>query len=89
MSYSVAYIKNSEEFAHDNFIDGATIEFAYDNFIDGATISDIVEELTYNANRYGVDYDEIAIFDSDDAEVATVYYSVVNDDGNYKLVELV
>ena len=77
MSYSVEYIKNSEE-------------SAYDNFIEGATISHIVEELTYNANRYGVDYDEIAIFDTDDDEAATIYYEVVKtDDGHYKLVEMV
>lgn len=76
MSYTVAYIKNSED-------------YAYDNFIDGATISDIVEELTYIANRYGVDYDEIAIYDLDDEEETTVYYAVVNIHGNYKFVELV
>ena len=76
MSYTVAYIKGKEE-------------YAYDNFIEGATISDIVEELTYDANRYGVDYDEIAIFNSDDNEVATIYYEVVNDEGKYKIIELV
>lgn len=74
-SYTVVYIKGTEE-------------YAYDNFIDGATISDIVEELTYIANRYGVDYDEIVIFKSDD-EAATIYYEVVNINGHYKLVELV
>lgn len=76
MRYTVAYIKNSEECARDNTNDGATI-------------SDIVEELTYNANRYGVDYDGIAIFDSDDDEAATIYYEVVNLGDRYKLVELV
>jgi hypothetical protein len=49
MKATVEYIKDGEA-------------YAYDNFIEGATISDIVKELTYNANRYGVDYDEIAIF---------------------------
>ena len=46
MRYTVVYIKGTEE-------------YACDNFIEGATISDIVKELTYNANRYGVDYDEV------------------------------
>ena len=77
MRYTAEYIKNSEA-------------YAYDNFIEGATISDIIEELTHNANRYGVDYDEIAIFDSDDEEAATIsYFKVVNDEGKYKLIELV
>lgn len=74
MSYTVAYIKNTED-------------YAYDNFIEGVTISDIVEGLTYNANRYGADYDEIAIYDLDDEEATTVYYQLVKiDDGHYKLV---
>lgn len=76
MSNTVEYIKDGEA-------------YAYDNFIEGATISDIVKELTYNANRYGVDYDEIAIFDSDYDEAATIYYEVVNINGHYKLVEMV
>lgn len=76
MKYSVEYIKNSEA-------------YAYDNFIEDATISDIIEELTHNANRYGVDYDEIAIFDTDDDEAATVYYEVVNLGERYMLVEMV
>ena len=75
-AYSVVYIKDMEE-------------YAYDNFIEGATISDIVKELTYNANRYGVDYDEIAIFNSDDDEAETIYYEVVNCGDRYMLVELV
>ena len=75
MSYN-EYIKNSED-------------YAYDNFIDGATISDIVEELTYIANRYGVDYVEITIYDLDDEEETTVYYAVVNIQVNYKFVEMV
>lgn len=76
MKYTVEYIKNGEA-------------YAYDNFIEGATISDIVKELTYDANRYGVDYDEIAIFDSDDDEAETIYYEVVNLGNRYELVELV
>lgn len=74
-AYTVAYIKGTEE-------------YAYDNFIEGATISDIVKELTYNANRYGVDYDEIAIFDSDDDEAETIYYKVVNCGDRYILLEI-
>ena len=71
--YTVAYIKDGEA-------------YAYDNFIEGATISDIVKELTYDANRYGVDYDEIAIFEMNSDE-STVYYEVVTKDGKYELVE--
>ena len=76
MKYTVEYIKNGEA-------------YAYDNFIEGATISDIVKALTYYTNRYGVDYDEIAIFDSDDDEAATVYYEVVNLGERYIFLEMV
>ena len=76
MSYTVEYIKNGEA-------------YAYDNFIEGATISDIVKGLTYDVNRYGVDYEEIAIFDSDDDEAATIYYEVVNLGDRYILLEMV
>lgn len=76
MKYTVEYIKNGDA-------------YAYDNFIEGAAISDIVKELTYNANRYGVDYDEIAIFDSVDDEAATIYYEVVNLGNRYELVKLI
>lgn len=76
MSYTVEYIKNGEA-------------YAYDNFIEGATISDIIEELTHNANHYGVDYDEIAIFDSDDEEAATTYFEVVSLSHRYMLLEMV
>ena len=72
MSYTVAYIKDGKE-------------YVYDNFIDGATISDIAEELTYNTNRYGVDYEEIGIFNRDGEEAETIYYI----HGYYKLVEWV
>lgn len=76
MRYTVEYIKCGEA-------------YAYDNFIEGATISDIVKELTYIANRYDVDYDEIAIFDSDDEEAATVYYELLNLGTCYILHEMV
>lgn len=69
--YTVAYIKNGED-------------YAYDNFMVGTTISDIVKELTYIMNRYGADYGEIAIFDVNDEE-DTIYYKVVNIDGKYQL----
>ena len=74
--YTVVYLQGTEEYARDNFIDGTTI-------------SDIVEELTYEINRYGVDYDEIAIFNSYDDEAATIYYEVVNIYGHYILAEMV
>ena len=74
--YTVAYIKDNEE-------------YAYDTYICGTTIEEIVNELTYNMNRYGGDYEEIAIFDVNDIEEANVYfYKVVNIDGHYELVEL-
>ena len=76
MKYTVEYIKNGDA-------------YAYDNFIEGATISDIVKELTYNANRYGVDYDEIAIFDPYDDETQTIYFKLVHIHGHYKLIEMV
>lgn len=47
--YIVAYIKDTEE-------------YACDTYKSGTTIADIIKELTYNMNRYGADYDEIAIF---------------------------
>lgn len=74
MKYTVAYIKNGEE-------------YAYDYYKLGATIEEIVKELTYELNRYGKDCDEIAIFDVND-EVPTIYYDIVNIHGHYVLVEL-
>ena len=75
-AYIVEYIKDGEA-------------YAYDNYIDGSTIEGIVEDLTYCINRYGTDYDEIAIYELTDDEAATIYYEVVNINGHYKLVELV
>ena len=69
--YTVAYIKNGEE-------------YAYDTYIAGTTLSEIVEGLTYIINRYTVDYDEIAIFETYSDEPA-VYYEVVEIDGKYVL----
>ena len=72
--YTLAYIKNSEV-------------YSYDTYIAGTTIEEIVKELTYNMNRYGADYNEIAIFDVNDEKEANVYfYKVVNIDGKYELV---
>ena len=71
--YTVAYIKNGEE-------------YAYDTYMPCATIEDIVDEITYEINRYGKDFDEIAIFYIYDDEPA-VYYEVVTKDGKYELVE--
>jgi hypothetical protein len=71
--YTVAYIKDTEE-------------YAYDTYIAGTAIGEIAEELTYNMNRYGVDYNEIVIFDVNDEKEANVYfYKVVNIDGKYQL----
>lgn len=72
--YTVAYIRNGKE-------------YNYDTFIAGITISEILEEITYGLNRYGKDFDEIAIFDVNDEKEANVYfYKVVNNDGKYDLV---
>lgn len=60
-------------------------EYAYDTYMLGSTIEGIVEDLTYCINRYGTDYDEIAIYELTDDGAATIYYfKVVNDDGKYK-----
>ena len=75
-AYTVEYIKDGEA-------------YAYDTYMPGTFISEIVGELNYQMNRYGVDYDEIAIFDSNDDEAETIYYEVVNINGHYKLVEMV
>lgn len=74
-SYTVAYINDMEEYARDTYIPGATI-------------ADIVEELTYEFNRYGKDCDYITIFDMNDEEDIS-YFKVVPVDCNYKLIELV
>ena len=75
-AYTVAYIKDGEE-------------YAYDTYMVGSTIEGIVEDLTYCINRYGTDYDEIAIYELPDDGAATIYYEVVNIHGYYELVELV
>lgn len=69
--YTVVYNKNGEEYVRDTYIEGTTL-------------SEIVEELTYNINRYSADYDEIAIFEMYSDE-PTVYYEVVYIDGKYQL----
>lgn len=69
--YTVAYIKSGND-------------YAYDTYIAGTTISEILDELTYNMNRYGADYDEIAIFDVN-GEDETLYFDVVKIDGKYHL----
>ena len=75
--YTVAYIKNGEEYAY--------------SYYSGDTPLDvIIEDLTYEINRFGKEYDEVAIFDTYNEELPTVYYEVVetgNIDGRYKLVE--
>ena len=71
MEYTVAYIKNGQD-------------YAYDTFMAGTTIAEIIEELVYEMNRYGVDYDEIAIYDVKD-EDNSLYYHIVEIDGMYQL----
>lgn len=70
--YTVAYIKDTED-------------IGYDTFKPGTTIKEIVDGLIYQMNRYGVDFDEIAIFNVNDEE-ETFYYKVVNMRGHYILV---
>ena len=71
--YTVAYIKDLEE-------------YAYDTYKQGTTIQEIAKELTYELNKYGKDCDEIAIFEMD-SENEAIYYEVVNMHGKYVLVE--
>ena len=70
--YTVAYIKDGED-------------YAYDTYKQGTTIKEIINGLTYEMYRYGVDYDEIAIFDVNDQE-DTIYFKVEKIDGKYQLV---
>ena len=72
--YTVVYIKNCEEYARDTYTAGVTI-------------ADIVEELTYEINRYGKDCEYVTIFDMNDEEDIS-YFKVVPVDGKYKLIEL-
>ena len=71
--YTVAYIKDGEE-------------YAYDYYKPGAAIKEIVDVLTYEINRYGKDCDEVSIFDTYDEEAFTFYYEVVNNYGHYELI---
>ena len=73
--YTVAYIKNGED-------------YAYDTYKEGTTIVEIVDDINYTMNRYGVNYDEISIFEFDDDNPAH-WYQVVKIYGNYELEELV
>ena len=77
--YTVAYMKNGEECAYSYYSGDTPLEV-------------IIEDLTYKINRYGNEYDEVAIFDTYDEEIDTVYYEVVetgNIDERYELLELV
>ena len=69
--YIVDYIKNGEEHGRDYYTPGTTI-------------SEIVDELTYELNRYGKDCDYITIFDDNDEE-DILYFKVVNINGHYVL----
>ena len=69
--YTVAYIKDTEE-------------YAYETFCPGDTITEIVEEILYKMNRYGTDYNAVVIFENY-ADTTEHYYEIVNIDGNYQL----
>ena len=71
--YTVVYIKDLED-------------YDYDAYKPGITIKEIIEGITCQMNRYGVDvdFDEIAIFEMY-GEDETLYYKVVNIDGKYQL----
>ena len=71
--YTVAYIKNGEE-------------YAYETFEPGDTIIEVVEEILYKFNRYGTDYEAVCIFDMYN-DSPFHYYEVVISDGNHELVE--
>ena len=75
-AYSVVYIKDMEEYSRDTYTPGVTVK-------------EIVEELTYEFNRYYIQCDYITIFDINDEEAETIYYEVVNCGDRYMLVELV
>lgn len=70
--YTVAYIKNGEEYGD------------RDIYIACTTISEIVDEVIYELNLYGEDCEYITIFDANDEE-DIAYYKVVNIDGKYQL----
>ena len=74
MSYTVVYIKGTEEYSRETYIPGATVK-------------EIVEELTYEINRYYKQCDYITIFDANNVEDIS-YFKVVTVDGKYKLIEL-
>lgn len=71
--YTVIYIKDLED-------------YDYYTYKPGTTIKEIIEGITYQMNRYGVDvdFDEIAIFEMYGEDEA-LYYKVVNIDGKYQL----
>lgn len=73
--YTVVYIKDMEEYSRDTYIPGVTVK-------------EIVEELTYELNRYGKECEYITIFDANNKK-DIVYFKVVNIHGHYKLDELV
>ena len=72
--YTVVYIKDDKEYARDIYNPGTDIK-------------DIVDELNYRMNRYGVDYDYVTIFDANNEE-DIVYFKVFNVAGKYELVKV-
>lgn len=62
-----------------------TEECGRETYMPGVTVKEIVEELTHEINCYHKHYDYITIF----SEEYISYFKVVNDEGKYKIIELV
>lgn len=62
-----------------------TEECGRDTYMSGVTVKEIVEELTYEINSCHKHLDYITIFN----EEYISYFKVVNDEGKYKIIELV
>lgn len=60
-------------------------ECGRDTYEPGVTVKEILEELTYEINCYYKHCDYIIIFN----EEYISYFKVVNDEGKYKIIELV
>lgn len=70
--YMAVYFKDMEECGRDTYMPGVTVK-------------EILEDLTYEINRYHKHYDYITIFN----EEYISYFKVVNVEGKYKIIELV
>lgn len=60
-------------------------EYGRETYMPGVTVKEIAEELTHEINCYHKHYDYITIF----SEEYISYFKVVNDEGKYKIIELV